>query len=205
MDIANIDVANTINAVGVIIIGVFSFLQYWFNKRADHEFKVKEKQIERQSYRRADNSASIYRELYYLLHNTHADRVYIVQPHPLGNEDSISIYYEVTRKGVVGMKEQIQKLKIKSLAVMTGDLANTFFWAVKDIDEQIKDKYAKSMFFNNGTQEVYIKRLSDNRFDWAGSLFVEFTRENELTEEEVRKEMHLVASNIQYILPEIKI
>ena len=198
------DVANIINAVGVIIIGVFSFLQYWFNKRADLNFKAKEKEIERLSERRADNSASIYRELYYLLHNTHADRVYIVQPHPLGNEDSISIYYEVTRKGVVGMKEQIQKLKIKTLAVMTGDLANTFFWSVINIDEQIKDKYAKSMFLNNGTERVFIKRLSDNRYDWAGSLFVEYTRSNKMTEEEIRKEMHLTASNIQYILPEIK-
>jgi hypothetical protein len=199
-----INVANIINAVGVIIIGVFSFLQYWFNKRADHNFKVKEKEIERMSYRRADNSASIYRELYNLLHNLHADRVYIVQPHPLGNEDSISVYYEVTRKGIVGMKEQIQGLNIKSLAVMTGDLANTLFWSIKDVDGQIKDKYAKSMFFNNGTESAYIKRLSDNRFDWNGSLFVEYTRPVEMNDEDVRKEMHTTAINIQYILPEIK-
>ena len=197
----NIDVANIINAVGVIIIGVFSFLQYWFNKRADHNFKVKEKEIERMSYRRADNSASIYRELYNLLHDLHADRVYIVQPHPLGNEDSISVYYEVTRKGIVGMKEQIQGLNIKSLAVMTGDLANTLFWSIKNVDEQIKDK---SMFFNNGTECAYIKRLSDNRFDWNRSLFVEYTRPVEMNDEEVRKEMHTTAINIQYILPEIK-
>ena len=199
-----INIANIINAVGVIIIGVFSFLQYWFNKRADHNFKVKEKEIERMSYRRADNSASIYRELYNLLHDLHADRVYIVQPHPLGNEDSISVYYEVTRKGIVGMKEQIQGLNIKSLAVMTGDLANTLFWSIKDIDGQIKDKYAKSMFFNNGTESAYIKRLSDNRFDWNGSLFVEYTRPVEMNDEEVRKEMHTTAINIQYILPEIR-
>lgn len=197
------DVANIINAIGVIIIGVFSFLQYWFNKRADHEFKLKEKEIERLSHRRADNSASIYRELYYLLHNTHADRVYIVQPHPLGNEDSISIYYEVTRKGVVGMKEQIQRLKIKSLAVMTGDLANTFFWPITNVDEQVKDKYAKSMFLNNGTEKVFIKRLSNSRYDWNGSLFVEFARPYKANEEEIRKEMHVTAVNIQYILPEI--
>lgn len=199
-----INIANIINAVGVIIIGLFSFLQYWFNKRADHNFKVKEKEIERMSYRRADNSANIYRELYNLLHLLHADRVYIVQPHPLGNEDSISIYYEVTRKGIVGMKDQIQGLNIKSLAVMTGDLANTLFWSIKDIDGQIKDKYAKSMFFNNGTESAYIKRLSDNRFDWNGSLFVEYTRPVEMNDEEVRKEMHTTAINIQYILPEFR-
>jgi hypothetical protein len=205
MDIANIDIANIINAVGVIIIGVFSFLQYWFNKRADHEFKVKEKEVERLSYRRADNSASIYRELHNLLHNLHADRVYIVQPHPLGNEDSISIYFEVTRKGVVEMKSQIQKLPIKSLAVMTGDLANTLFWAINNVDECVKDKYAKSLFLNNGTEKAYIKRLSDNRHDWVGSLFVEFTHSADTNEDEVRNEMHLTATNIQYILPEIRI
>jgi hypothetical protein len=127
-----------------------------------------------------------------------------VQPHPLGNEDSISVYYEVTRKGIVGMKEQIQGLNIKSLAVMTGDLANTLFWSIKDVDGQIKDKYAKSMFFNNGTESAYIKRLSDNRFDWNGSLFVEYTRPVEMNDDDVRKEMHTTAINIQYILPEIK-
>ena len=92
------------------------------------------------SYRRADNSATIYRELYNLLHDLHADRVYIVQPHPLGNEDSISVYYEVTRKGIAGMKEQLQKLQIKSLAVMTGELAENLFLAIENVDEQIKDK-----------------------------------------------------------------
>jgi hypothetical protein len=199
------NLAETIQAIGVVLVGIFSFLQYWFNKKADHNFKVKEKEIERMSYRRADNSATIYRELYNLLHDLHADRVYIVQPHPLGNEDSLSVYYEVTRKGIAGMKEQLQKLQIKSLAVMTGELAENLFLAIEDIDAQVKDKYAKSMLLNNGTSKVYIKRLSDNKFDWCGSLFVEYTTEKYTDINEIRQSMHTSASAIQYILPEIRI
>lgn len=198
------NLAETIQAVGVVMVGIFSFLQYWFNKKADHNFKVKEKEIERMSYRRADNSATIYRELYNLLHDLHADRVYIVQPHPLGNEDSLSVYYEVTRKGIAGMKEQLQKLQIKSLAVMTGELAENLFLAIENIDEQIKDKYAKSMLLNNGTNKVFIKRLSDNKFDWCGSLFVEYTNDKYTDVNEIRHTMHTSASAIQYILPEIR-
>lgn len=198
------NLAETIQAVGVVLVGIFSFLQYWFNKKADHNFKVKEKEIERMSYRRADNSATIYRELYNLLHDLHADRVYIVQPHPLGNEDSLSVYYEVTRKGIAGMKEQLQKLQIKSLAVMTGELAENLFLAIENIDEQIKDKYAKSMLLNNGTNKVFIKRLSDNKFDWCGSLFVEYTLDKYTDVNEIRHTMHTSASAIQYILPEIR-
>ena len=198
------NLAETIQAVGVVLVGIFSFLQYWFNKKADHNFKVKEKEIERMSYRRADNSATIYRELYNLLHDLHADRVYIVQPHPLGNEDSISVYYEVTRKGIAGMKEQLQKLQIKSLAVMTGELAENLFLAIENVDEQIKDKYAKSMLLNNGTNKVFIKRLSDNKFDWCGSLFVEYTHDKYTDVNEIRQTMHTSASAIQYILPEIR-
>jgi hypothetical protein len=199
------NLAETIQAIGVVLVGIFSFLQYWFNKKADHNFKVKEKEIERMSYRRADNSATIYRELYNLLHDLHADRVYIVQPHPLGNEDSLSVYYEVTRKGVAGMKDQLQKLQIKSLAVMTGELAENLFLSIENVDEQVKDKYAKSMLLNNGTNKVYIKRLSDNKFDWCGSLFVEFTHDKYTDVNEIRQTMHTSASAIQYILPEIRI
>jgi hypothetical protein len=198
------NLAETIQAIGVVLVGIFSFLQYWFNKKADHNFKVKEKEIERMSYRRADNSATIYRELYNLLHDLHADRVYIVQPHPLGNEDSLSVYYEVTRKGVAGMKDQLQKLQIKSLAVMTGELAENLFLSIDNVDEQVKDKYAKSMLLNNGTNKVYIKRLSDNKFDWCGSLFVEFTHDKYTDVNEIRQTMHTSASAIQYILPEIR-
>jgi hypothetical protein len=198
------NLAETIQAIGVVLVGIFSFLQYWFNKKADHNFKVKEKEIERLSYRRADNSATIYRELYNLLHDLHADRVYIVQPHPLGNEDSLSVYYEVTRKGIAGMKEQLQKLQIKSLAVMTGELAENLFLSIENVDEQIKDKYAKSMLLNNGTNKVFIKRLSDNKFDWCGSLFVEYTHDKYTDVNEIRQTMHTSASAIQYILPEIR-
>ena len=87
---------------------------------------------------------------------------------------------------------------------MTGELAENLFLAIENIDEQIKDKYAKSMLLNNGTNKVFIKRLSDNKFDWCGSLFVEYTHHKYTDVNEIRHTMHTSASAIQYILPEIR-
>ena len=61
----------------------------------------------------------------------YADRVYIVQPHPLGNESFVSIYYEVKRKGVEPMKPHVSNLHISDIAKFASDLVNpTAFYDV---------------------------------------------------------------------------
>ena len=49
-----------------------------------------------------------------------------------------------------------------------------------------------------------IKRLNDNRHDWIGSIFCEFTRPLSVSEENAREIMHTAAMNIQYLLPEYR-
>ena len=49
-----------------------------------------------------------------------------------------------------------------------------------------------------------VKRLSDNKHDWVGSLFVEFSKPMSIDEGEVKGILENAAINIQYILPDIK-
>ena len=101
--------------------------------------------------RRADNSAIVHGELWIALHELRADRVYIVQPHPLGNESMISIYFESKRKGVESMKPKIQDLKMSEVAVFCSDLAKNLYLFYDNIDEQVKDRFAKSLLSACGT------------------------------------------------------
>ena len=75
---------------------------------------------------------------------------------------------------------------------------------ITDIPTQVKDRYAQSIFSSCGTKQVIVKRLSDNTHDWVGSIVCEFIGDMEVSEQDARAMLHNKATNIQYILPEIK-
>ena len=193
-----------ISAIGTIVIGWFAYNQ----KTKDRMTELKIEQIRAEAQdkkkRRADNSAVVHGELWHALVELRADRVYIVQPHPLGNESMVSIYFESKRKGVESMKPKVQNLKMCECASFCADMAKNLYMFSDDIDEQVKDRYAKSLLSACGTSKVAIKRLSDNSHDWVGSIFCEFTHDVEVDKEEVRATLHDVAMNVQYLLPEYK-
>ena len=193
-----------ISAIGTIVIGWFGYNQ----KTKDKMIEVKIEQLrarnEEKRNRRADNSAIVHGELWHALVELRADRVYIVQPHPLGNESMVSIYFESKRKGVESMKPKVQNLKMCECASFCADMAKNLYIYYDDIDEQVKDRYAKSLLSACGTSKVAIKRLSDNTHDWVGSIFCEFTHDVDVDKEEVRAVLHDVAMNVQYLLPEYK-
>nr|DAZ24034.1 MAG TPA: hypothetical protein [Caudoviricetes sp.] len=198
------DIAAIITAIGVIITAWFSYNQYTKNKTTDLKIAQFKKEQEVKSKRRNDSSAVVYGELWNILYQLKADRVYIVQPHPLGNECMLSIYYEVKRKGVEGMRDKIQNLKMSDVAKFSSEMSKNLFMFITDIDEQVEDKYAKSMLSSCGCQAAIIKRLNDGKYDWVGSVFCEFTHPMEVQEDEARAIMHDAAMNIQYLLPEFK-
>lgn len=201
--------------LGIIIPAVFAALQAvliaWFNYNQKTKDKMTDLKIEKfrqeesiRSKRRSDNSSIVYDELWNVLHSLEADRVYIVQPHPLGNEDMLSIYYEVKRKGVESMKPHVQHLKIAEVAKFNGDLVRNLFMYITDIEEQVSDRYARAILSSCGCQAAIVKRLSDNSHDRVGNIFCEFTRPMSVGEEEARDVLHTAATNIQYILPEFR-
>lgn len=193
-----------ISAIGTIIAAWFAYNQYTKNKLTDLKIEKFRQDEEIKSIRRADNSSIVYGELWNILHELDADRVYIVQPHPLENESLLSIYYEVKRKGVEPMKPHVQNLRIADVAKFSSGMVKNLFMYITDIDTQVQDKYAKSILSSYGCEAAVVKRLNDNKHDWVGSIFCEFTRPIHVSEDEAREIMHRCAMNIQYLLPEYK-
>lgn len=191
-----------ISAIGTIIAAWFAYNQYTKNQLTDLKVEQFKAEQERKTKRRADNSALVHGELWQVLHELQADRVYIVQPHPLGNESMVSVYFESKRKGVESMKPRIQHLKMCDIARFCSDLTKNTLMLITDIPGQVGDRYARSLLSCCGTTEVVIRRLSDNNHDWVGSIFCEFTHDTEISQEKAHKVLDEAALNIQYILPE---
>lgn len=199
-----IDLANIISAVGTITAAYFAYNQYTKNKITDLKIEYYKKEEERRSYKRSENTAKVFGELWRILYETKADRVYIVQPHPLGHIAFLSVQFEVKRKGIAGMKENIQKLPMSEVAIFAEALAKNLFMYFSDIDNQVKDRVAKSILSVNGCNTVAIKRLNSSQ-DWVGNIFCEFTDNDSIpAEKDLHKVLHEAAINIQYILPEFK-
>ena len=197
------NLADIIQALGVIILGFFTYNQYTKNKLTD--LKVEQlKHIDKvRSKKRLDNSMRTYEELWNTLYVLKCDRIYIIQPHPLGNEDMLSIYFEVKRRSVEGMKGEIQNKKISEVAKFAGLLARENFMYITDIEKQVEDRYAQHIFGLLDSKNIVIKKLFDNKYDWVGTIVCEFQSDMKTPESETKHIMHQVATNIQYILPEI--
>ncbi len=196
--------ADIIQALGVIILGYFSYHQYTKNKMTDYKLeKWKAEDIELNK-RRSDNAMLVYGELWDLLYDIKADRVYIVQPHPLGHEEMLTIYFEVKRRWATSMRDKIQRKKISEVAKFASDLVKNVFMYITNIEEQVKDRYAQSIFASCGTSHAIVKRLSNQQHDWVGSIVCEFTDDMTISEDDAKHRLHTIATNIQYILPEIR-
>ncbi len=193
-----------ISAIGTIIAAWFAYNQYAKNKLTDLKIEQFKAEEQARGKRRNDNASIVYGELWNVLYALKADRVYIIQPHPLGNESMLSIYFEVKRKGVEGMRPRVQNLKMSELAKFCQDLVRNLFMYITDIDAQVSDKYARAILSSCGCRNACIKRLNDNRYDWIGSIFCEFTHPMEVSEEEAHRILHDAATNIQYILEPIR-
>lgn len=205
------DVAEVILAVGSLVGAVGGVYSIWTkynqeakNKKTDYEIEKLRNEDRKNNERRADNSTIVYGELWNVLYETGADRVYIAQPHPLGHEEMLTIYFEVKQKGVEAMKPHVQELKISEVAKFATCLVTNVFQYITDIEAQVSDRYVQSILSSCGCENVIIKKLADNRHDWVGSIFCEFTSPMEISEAEAKEILHTAATNIQYILPEIR-
>lgn len=205
------DWAEIITAMGGFIGAIGGIYAIWTkynqdtkNKETDYKLEKMRNEDRAVNRRRSDNAMIIYGVLWELLYQIKADRVYIVQPHPLNNEEMLTIYFEVKRRWAEPMKPHIQSMKICEVAKFASELAENLFLYISNIDEQVKDRYAQSIFSSCGTQSAIVKRLSDQRHDWVGSIICEFTDNLEIHEEEAKELLRKAATDIQYILPEIR-
>lgn len=197
-------IATVMGTISTIVCAWFVYNQHTKNARTDHEIEKIKTEDKIRNKRRSDNAMIIYGALWELLYATKSDRVYIVQAHPLGNEEMLTIYFEVKRRWAEPMRPHIQNLKISEVGRFSSSLVQNTFMYISDIDTQVEDRYAQSIFSACGTEAAIVKKLSDNRHDWVGSIICEFTDKIEIEEEEAKELLHKAATDIQYILPEIK-
>ena len=193
-----------ISALGVIIAAWFSYNQYSKNKQTDQKIEQWKKEETAKNAKRSEDIAKIYGELWQLLHDLEADRVYIIQPHPLTSNLFLSIKLEVKRNGVSSMRSVVNRLPMSDFAEFSAELATREFVYYKSVDADVKDKRARALFAMNGGHMVVIKRLSDAQHDWVGSLTCEYARPTDISPIAFKQSMHDAANHIQYILPEIK-
>lgn len=193
-----------ISALGVIIAAWFSYNQYTKNKQTDQKIEQWKKEEREKNAKRSDEIAKIYGELWRILHELGADRVYIIQPHPLTANLFLSIKLEVKRNGVSAMREVVARLPMSELAEFSGELATREFLFYKNVDAEIKDKRARALLATNGCKMAVIRKLSDQSHDWVGSLVCDYARPCDISPITFKQELLDAANHIQYILPEIK-
>jgi hypothetical protein len=190
--------------ISTIVVAWFGYNQYTKNKKTDAKIKQIEEQDKAKNKLRADNSMVIFGVLWDVLYKVGADRVYIVQPHPLGREEMLSIYFEVKSSGVAGMKDRIQNLRISDIGTFSADMAQNTFMVIHDVESEVSNKYAQSLMASSGSENVIVKRLANNDYKWIGSIFCEFLEPTEINEELTQKTLYEAALKVQYILPEFK-
>lgn len=187
--------------VSTVICAWFTYNQKTKDKMTDLKIEKFKKDLKRQGFKRSEDTAKVLGALNKVLLGANADRVYIVQPHPLGHIAFLSIQFEVKANGVQGMRYEVQKLEMSDVAKFCERMVNNLWLYFDDIDNQVKDPYAKALLSSNGTKVAAVKRMSTAR-DWVGSIFCEFIDTPSVSEGEIHRLMHEAAVSIQYNLPE---
>lgn len=193
-----------ISALGTIIAAWFAYNQYAKNKMTDLKIEKWKEEETNNSLKKVGNMAVIYGELWELLHELNADRVYIVQPHPLLNYLFVSISTEVNRKGVSSMRESVQNMPMSEVANFVKVLATEDWQFYKDIEVDVRDKKAKALMSIHGTESAAIRRLVNHNNEWIGSLFIEIANEQPFICDDIERMTAEAANSIQFILPPIK-
>lgn len=196
-----------------ILSGVASILALWFtynqytkNKITDYKIEKWKQEEHSNNVKQAGNIATIYGELWELLYFLKADRVYLIQPHPLYKEMYISATLEVKQYGVSSVRDSLCDIKIESVAKFVSDLANTEYKFIKGIEASELDDKIKSIMTSNGCHSVAFRRLSDEKNNWIGTIVIGYIHsfDNNMDIELIEKMSRSSALAIQYILPEFK-
>lgn len=200
-----VDWSAIVSAVTTAAVGIwtawFTYNQKTKDKLTDLKIEQYKKEMKKRSFKRSEDTAKVLGALNKILLGANADRVYIVQPHPLGHIAFLSIQFEVKANGVQGMRYEVQKLEMSDVPKFCERMVDNLWMYLDNIDEQVQDPYAKALLSSNGTKVAAIKRMSTAR-DWVGSIFCEFIDTPSISEADLQKLMHEAAITIQYNLPE---
>lgn len=201
-----------------IIIALFTLINGLFtaylaynqkakDKLTDYKIEKLKENDKKQQVANAGNIATIFGELWELLYFLKADRVYIIQPHPLYKQMYISATLEVKNYGVSSAKNSLDNVKIESLPKFVSQLAKEDLIFIEDIEVAHVETKVKSIMVSNGCKSVFIKRLVDENNNWVGSIVLGYLRSFKdygVDRKMVERMTRTSATSIQYILPELK-
>lgn len=199
----NVIIPSLFGLLSTIICAWFAYNQKNKDSKVQRDIERWKKEEEQKAVMRNKYSGQVFGQIHELLRIAKADRVYIVQPHPLGHVAFLSCYFEAVNNGITEMQSSIQSIPMSKVPMLSSAMADNLWLYYDKIDEQVQDDVAKSLFLANGTHTVGIKRM-DNTKDWVGSIFIEYIEEPELSEMEIKKMAHDSAMVIRHILPEFK-
>lgn len=203
MDLTGIDWSGVMAAVATIATAYIAYRQ----KKEEREAKKREVATTEKIEHKFGTKAKIIGRLWEALHELSADRVYIVQPHPLTKKMYLSITMEVVRDGIAIMKDEVQDLRIEEVAVFAKDLATREFVMYNNIEEEVRDVKARAILAHNGTHSAIIRRLLDEQGEWVGNIICEYTRTSMLDKVNAvfaKETLTHIADNVQYILPDVE-
>lgn len=201
-----------------IILGLFTLInglwtaylaynQKTKDKITDYKIEKWKEQEKKRHATDAGNIAIIYGELWELLYFLKADRVYILQPHPLYKQMFISVTLEVKNYGISSAKGTLTDVRIDSIPKFVARLAKEDLIFIEDTETEDVETKAKALMMANGCKSLFIKRLLDDQNRWIGSIFLSYLKpfESYGVEKRLVERMTRTGSTaIQYILPEIK-
>lgn len=185
----------------------FTYNQYTKNKMTDYKLEKLKEDDKKQQVVNAGNIATIFGELWELLYFLKADRVYIIQPHPLYKQMYISATLEVKNYGVSSAKNALNNVKIESLPKFVSQLAREDLIFIEDTEVAHVETKVKSILVSNGCKSIFIKRLVDENNNWVGSIVLGYLRSFKdygVDRKMVERMTRTSAMSIQYILPELK-
>lgn len=200
---------SVIGAVGGVLAIVFGFYQYAFNKKTDYKIdKQREedkRRYETEKAKLSDAYAKLYAYLWRLLYTIDADRIFILQPHPLCDRQFISISIEVTHpdRDVVSHKENFQLRKMSEWPGLIAKIGNEDWMIYRNISD-IKDPKVYTEAHRRGVKALYFRRMEDEGKHWEGTLCIEYTHSNPNEIDFIKSEISKKALLISDILPEYK-
>lgn len=208
------DAVTNIVAIISAVVSVITAVGVIYSKWLDYNKKVHEEQkaYELEKQRKADlaqskidreHSQRIFGEIWRLMDDLGASRVFIIQPHPLSKPLTLSVYYEARDRGVMSIRNEYGSVAVADVAGFATELRTRDFIYLPTIEE-MKDRRVLAIMRNMGVASLVCKRMFDEDGIWCGNIVATFPTEHPLEIPYVKGKMFSVANDIQYILPEIK-
>lgn len=206
-------IATLVSSIGVIILGVVVPIINSKQKRKEKEWDLEidrrfakiQKDEDAEKAKLSETYSKLYAYMWKLLFAVEADRVFIIQPHPMIDKQYISVSLEITHpdRDVATHKENFQFKRMSEWAGLVAKIGSDDWMIYRSVAD-IKDNKVFSEAHRRGVQTLLFRKLVDENGYWEGNLCVEYTHARPDNLDYVREKMVNKARLIEDILPEYK-